>query len=147
MTEAQLLAKVESEGWTINESKTLGEEGVDDNLLTIKALLLTKPDTTFMLRQWVNYYVKVDGSCFWREHDPFPEKVVVVTFRDEVQTRITELIAAASIKAAYTEKVSETDKTAIVVAITPANALKMYHVYKDAQGDLLITELTGTYPI
>jgi hypothetical protein len=45
------------------------------------------------------------------------------------------------------EKVNDTDKTAIVVAITPANALKMYHVYKDAAGALLITELTGTYPM
>jgi len=142
MTEAQLLAKVESEGWEILQ---IQETGTEDDLVH-KSVAACKVLNGVLDRRWFPYYVKGEDA-YWAERDPFPVVVPVVTFRDELNTRIAELIAAASIKAAYVEKISNDDKTAIVVAITPANALKMYHVYKDAEGALLITELTGTYPI
>jgi len=145
MTEAEILAKVTTAGWTINETKTLGQEGAGDNLLTIKALLLTKPEGSFMRRQWVNYYMKTDGSCAWREYDPFPA-APATSFGEEVRNKIVALVAAATIKAGYVEKMDETSQTALVVAVKADNTFAPYHVCKVA-GALTITAVTGTYPI
>ena len=145
MTEQEILDKVATEGWTIIETKTLGQEGTGDNLLVIKGLLLCKPQNSFMLRQWVNYYLKIDGSCYWREYDPFPAPHVA-TFSQEVNAKIVALVAAGTIKAGYVERSDMASQTALVVAIKPDNSLAMYHVCKVGE-ELTITAITGTYPI
>ena len=144
MTETELLAKVTSEGWTIIETKTLGPEGTGDNVLTIIALLTVKPEGGMMLRRWLNYYKKLDGSCFWRENNPFP--TVSTSFGDEVRTKIASLVTAGTIKAGYVEKMDDSSQTALVVAIKSDSTASMYHVYK-VGGVLNIAAVTGTYPI
>lgn len=146
MTETELLAKVATEGWTIIETKTLGQEGTGDNLLTIIALLTVKPEGSIMHRQWLNYYKKIDGSCLWRENNPFPS-VPSTTFYDKVSTKINALVAAGTIKAGYIEKFNEAAKTALVVAVGSANDFKPYHVWEDASQVIQVVALTGTYPI
>jgi len=140
MTEAQLLAKVESEGWVIQRTEI--EDPNPD--LTRKAILCYKLLNGIADQRWFRYFISGDNA-YWHEHDPFP--VSVQTFTDELNAKIEALVTAGTIKAAYVEKVSEIDKTAIAVAVTTANALKMYHAYKDTEGILQITEVTGTYPI
>jgi len=141
MTEAQLLAKVESEGWVIQRTEI--EDPNPD--LTRKAILCYKILNGIADQRWFRYFISGDNA-YWHEHDPFPP-TPAATFTDELNAKIAALVTAGTIKAAYVEKVSDTDKTAIAVAVTTANALKMYHVYKDAGGVLQITEVTGTYPI
>ena len=146
MTETELINKVGTEGWTIIETKTLGEEGTGDNLLTIIALLTVKQSGDMLLRQWLNYYKKVDGTCIWREHDPFPAPQAV-SFGQRVNAKITALVAAATIKAAYAEKIDESSETALVVAVKTDNTFQAYHVWADASDVIQIQALTGTYPI
>jgi len=144
MTEAELLTKVATAGWTIIESKTLGAEGTGDNLLTVKALLLVKPEGDAYLRQWENYYQRVDGKCAWREHDPF--RVAPVDFSQQVRNKISNPVAAGTIKAGYLERVDINSETALAVVIKPDDSLAMYHVCK-VGGEPQITPITGSYPI
>lgn len=146
MTESELLALVTSNGWTIIESKQIGQEGTGDNLLAIMALLTVKPVNGVMLRQWLNYYKKLNGTCIWRENNPFPASPVV-TFYDKVSAKINALVAAGTIKAGYVEKSNEIAKTALVVAVGTSNDFKPYHVWEDASQVIQVVALTGTYPI
>ena len=146
MTETELLNKVTDGGWVVIETKELGHEGTGDNLLVIKGLLLCKLQDGVMLRQWANYYLKIDGTAYWREHDPFPP-ARLTTFDSEVRTAISGYITAGQIKAGYIEKVNSTDETAIVVVIMADDSIKMFHIYKDTSDNVQREEITGNYPL
>jgi len=143
MTEADILTKVTQEGWSVVEIKTVTQEGN----LTVKGLLLVKPQDSYMLRQWVNYYVKPDGTCYWREVNPFPSPVTPTeSFSQKVSAKINALVSTGTIKAGYIERINESGETALVVVVKNDGSLGAYHVYKSGE-DLAITPVTGTYPI
>ena len=146
MIEQDILDKVASEGWAIIQTKDIGTEGEGGNLQTYKGLLLVKPVNGVMKRQWVNYVVLPDSTCFWRENNPFPDPKPV-RFDSEVRAAIAGYVDAGQIKAGYVEKLDQANETAIVVAIFTDDTIKMFHIDKDAQGHIQRSEITGTYPI
>jgi len=146
MTEVEILAKVATAGWTIVYSQVLNQEGSGTNALTLKCLYITKPQDSVMRWQKVNYFLKVDDTCYWQNHDPFYVEIPIVSFGQKVQNKIAALVAAATIKAGYIEKIDEASQTALVVVVKPDNTFAPYHVY--TVGEVLtVTPLTGIYPI
>lgn len=142
MTETELLAIVATNNWTLQRIEI---EDTNPALMR-KAILCWKPVSNVVTQQWFHYFVKADGTAYWERSDPFP--AMVTTFQDQLNAKITALVVAGIIKAAYVEKIDQINNTAIVVAVMGATlAYKTYHVYKDTGGNLQITEVTGAYPI
>ena len=147
MTEQDILDKIAAEGWTVLKILEIGQEGTSSDLVVYKTIDIYKLVDNTLQQKLLKYFLKVDGTCYWKGSDPFP--VILpspLTFDEEVQNKITDLVSAATIKAGYIEKVDVRSKTALVVVIKTDNTVAMYHVYK-VEELLTVTALTGTYPI
>lgn len=143
MTEQELLAAMVADGWTITGSQEREEDG-----MTQKAVRAYKIVNGLMKVEGFTYRVTTEGETFWIHHSPMsPQPPSQPTFATRLNTRITELIAADTIKAAYLERLDKRNETAIVVVVMPDDTFKTFLVRSDAQGDLQTIPLTGNYPM
>lgn len=140
MTETELLAKVNSEGWVVLQTREVDTKPS----LILKDILCHKPIEGVMKQDRFFYFVKSDGTAYWKDADPFAP--AVASFREKVQSKIASLIAAGTIKAGYVERMDEPNEVALVVAIKDDSTFATYHVYQSG-GALMVTPVTGAYPM
>ena len=144
MTENELLATIASNAWEVLQTQSAPTEGG----MTHKALAICKPNGSVLLRQWVRYYVRPDGTCYWQDADPFATPAIQPdTFNNQLMAAIDALVSAGQIKAGYIERQNDYSETAVVAVVATDNTTKLYHVYKDASGVFQKTAITGAYPI
>jgi len=139
MTEQELLQSITDDGWEVLQTQDGEEFGYP-----IKQLYIGKVVNGVWTRQSTHYIRLKDGSCHWVHHSPI-RPPVQETFGDKLNNRITELIQAEVIKAAYIERIDPRSETAIIVAVMPDNTFKTFLI-EVVNGNLQHTELTGKYP-
>ena len=141
MTEAELLGTITSNGWTIQRTEI--EDPNPD--LTRKAVLCWKAEDSVVNQKWFHYFVAGDVA-YWQTSNPFPP-APAMTFSEEVQSKISGLVASSTIKAGYVEKSDNASETALAVVVKNDDSMVLYHIYKDAEETIQVTPLTGTYPV
>ena len=140
MNEQQIKQKIQGEGWEVVEEQT----GSLEHGYTPKALDIVKKLNDVIYKKWIHYTIAPNGECYLVKQNPFPVPPQP-NFRDQLNSRISELVSAGTIKAGYIERANLRDETALIVAVMPDNTFKTFHVQKVA-GNLHPTEVIGKYP-
>jgi hypothetical protein len=142
MTEQDILDAITNAGWTVIQTKEDSTSG--DRI--VYSVWCTQVINDGVVDKYFRYVKYPDDSCYWWEKDPFPAPKPE-SFQQKLQTAITNLITAGTIKAGYVEKSDLVNETALVVVITPSDAYKTFLVNKNASGNLQPTEIAGDYPM
>lgn len=134
MTEAELITTLQGKFTALgvpadNPSELLS----DGTTLRHKAIPCFDDTGSALLRQWVHYYVKADGTAFWQDREPKPTPLLpAVTFTSKLQQYLdAAAVAGTPIKAGTILWSSDVGRVAKLEVVTVANALKQAIITAD----------------
>jgi len=140
MNEQELLTTLKARYAQIGEVKDSPSENFEDGtLLRHRAVAVFDDVGGVLMRQWVHYYVKADGTALWQDREPKPDPVApVLSFTQKVQAALDAKVADGTLKMAWIQQVAESQRRALVSVVTAANATRQGIVSADAQGKFTI---------
>jgi hypothetical protein len=141
MNKAELIAQIESNGYTVLPGRETGTEG-DIKHLAVPGIRVVDGVGK---RKWFKFYERItDGECFWMDADPFYTPTPVESYQKKLEQFLQNKIDAGVILAGFVEVINPVQETAIVLVVVQdgeSYVQKRYLISKNESGNPKITPI------